>query len=450
MTHGSPANRLAEAHSALRKELIVLISRQRVGRLGIDGLGALSFVYDEGYRGIPLSVSMPIPIGAGESQQPVYGEAIVRPYLFGLLPDSREQRVALGKQCHAKPDDALGILHHVGLDLPGAVQFCPPNMVGELASMANDYVPVEEADIADDLRRIEGGGNPSWQTPQERWSLAGNQPKLAYAYLDNRWWRCEGAAATTHIVKPGIPTLMHEALNETICLRLARACGVPAVEASYRSFEDKTAIVVKRYDRTIDGKCVMRHHQEDICQALSIMPGKKYASDGGPAAPTVARLLATLPNAQKNLIAFTSQLFFNVLVMAPDAHGKNYSLLLLEDDVVLAPLYDCASGAAYKRRDGKPWRLAMGVGGTTAMDRVGARQIKRYSRTVGLDEELCLRLMGNLALRIMQNFDATCAAVREEIPHYGDAVDELRRRMVDPILRHADRLSREVLAELGG
>ena len=69
---------------------------------------------------------------------------------------------------------------------------------------------------------------------------------------------------------------------------------------------------------------------------------------------------------------------------------------------------------------------------------------------VGLDEELCLRLMGNLALRIMQNFDATCAAVREEIPYYGDAVDELRRRMVDPILRHADRLSREVLAELGG
>lgn len=468
---------------AIRKELVVLINGQRVGRIGINRIGAIFFLYDEGYEGVPLSVSMPdvpdlwdaapqilkpgkpssspflthdlykgerIPLGEAERPPRAFRERIVRPYLFGLLPDASEQRESLGREFGVKPDDALGLLSHVGLDLPGAVQLCPPNEVERVVSEDWDYEPISDAEIAADLRRITGDHNPSWQMPREHWSLGGNQPKLAYAYLHGSWYRCNGAAATTHIVKPGILSLKHEALNETACLRLANACGIPAVEASYRCFEDVPAIVVSRYDREIDGDRVTRLHQEDLCQALSVMPEKKYASEGGPSAPDVMRLLSQLPFAQDNKIIFTMELFFNLLVMAPDAHAKNYSLVLREDGVHMAPLYDCASGAAYEPNDGKPWRLAMGIGGTTLMDRVDAHKIERYARTVGLDEELCLNLLGNIAIRVLENFDAVFAAIRAEVPSQAQAIDELQQKLEGPISHQAERLIGEVLAALGG
>ena len=89
----------------------------------------------------------------------------------------------------------------------------------------------------------------------------------------------------------------------------------------------------------------------------------KYTSDGGPSTYDVLRLLSsTGAQAHANMRDFTSYIFFNCLIGAPDAHTKNYSLVLSEDEgVALAPLYDVASALAYEGM-GREGRLAMAIG----------------------------------------------------------------------------------------
>lgn len=280
----------------------------------------------------------------------------------------------------------------------------------------------------------------------EHWSLGGNQGKFALALRDGAWCECQGAAPTTHIFKNGIAGYRLQALNEYICMRLAQRCGLPSAYVEYRVFEDEPAIIVSRYDRLIDTDGdVVRLHQEDLCQALGVMPDQKYTSDGGPNASDVLRLLASTPHAADNIALFAQMLFFNCLIGAPDAHAKNYSLILTPGpDALVAPLYDVASGLAYDtlRRKG---RLAMSIGGENRFGRMSGNALERFTRNGGIDElgfdrTWCLETMAGLASMIIDRlgdvFDEAAA-----IP----GRDELRDRLERPI---ADNC-RTILAQLG-
>jgi serine/threonine-protein kinase HipA len=59
---------------------------------------------------------------------------------------------------------------------------------------------------------------------------------------------------------------------------------------------------------------------------------------------------------------FADALIWNWLIAGTDAHAKNYSLLLADDQVRLAPLYDVASALPYGSHE-KKLRLAMTIGG---------------------------------------------------------------------------------------
>lgn len=60
--------------------LDVLVAGKLAGTLSQDGVGSLSFAYGRGYRGVPLSSSMPL------STRP-YRDKVVLPYLWGFLPE---------------------------------------------------------------------------------------------------------------------------------------------------------------------------------------------------------------------------------------------------------------------------------------------------------------------------------------------------------------------------
>jgi serine/threonine-protein kinase HipA len=59
---------------------------------------------------------------------------------------------------------------------------------------------------------------------------------------------------------------------------------------------------------------------------------------------------------------FADALIWNWLIAGTDAHAKNYSLLLADNQVRLAPLYDIASALPYGTRE-KKLRFAMKIGG---------------------------------------------------------------------------------------
>lgn len=52
-----------------------------------------------------------------------YDQKTVLPYLFGLLPDSEQQRRAIAAEYEVRPNNPLALLEHIGLDCPGGVQF---------------------------------------------------------------------------------------------------------------------------------------------------------------------------------------------------------------------------------------------------------------------------------------------------------------------------------------
>jgi serine/threonine-protein kinase HipA len=81
---------------------------------------------------------------------------------------------------------------------------------------------------------------------------------------------------------------------EHLCLDAARRAGLLAVRTQVARIGEETAVVVERYDRRLAGDGVVRVHQEDVCQALSVPPAGKYQNGGGPGPREITGLLYRL------------------------------------------------------------------------------------------------------------------------------------------------------------
>ena len=362
-----------------------------------------------------------------------YGDKTVRPYLQGLLPDNRETRRAIARRYGVSSENPLALLEHIGLDCPGAVQLCPPE--NEDAVLRDKrLVPLSDEAIAKRLEGIASHREASWTLASEHWSLGGAQEKIALRFEDGAWFQCEGSAATTHILKPGIPYLQLQALNEYACMALARECGVPAARATYRLFGKEPAIVVERYDRIRSNGSALRIHQEDLCQALRVSPDQKYASDGGPSTSDVIALLKKTSRSERNVLQFALLLFFNYLVGGSDAHAKNFSLLHgVQGDTALAPLYDAASIFPYRESERETIRMARSIGGENRFGHVGKGALGRFARTCEIDADRCFGIMGNLAAAMLEHLDNVFAHVAA-IPEG----DELASRLEPAIRSHCE------------
>lgn len=193
-------------------------------------------------------------------------------------------------------------------------------------------------------------------------------------------------------------------------------------------FEGEGAVVSARFDRIVRGRFdVLRLHQEDFCQALGVFPDRKYANEGGPGARDVLHVLATQPNSEANRALFAGQLFFNYLIGAPDAHAKNYSILLTEEEGVrLSPLYDVASALPYESPAGS-WKMAMSIGGENRFGQVKKSHLVRFAEAAGLEASTAVSLMANLAMRI----PGALSEVMEECEAPG--VQELGARLVPAV-----------------
>lgn len=327
-----------------RTSLRTIICGVPAGTLTQDENGLISFTYDHDYDGPALSTNIPV-------SNRTYGQQVMNPYLFGLLPDSEDQRKAIAAEFNVRPNNPVALLSHIGLDCPGGVQFCAEEDADAVLHRAGDYRPIDDHEIALRLKSIRDDRDASWMGLDESWSLGGNQGKFALAFINGRWCECMGSSPTTHIFKNGVIGFKLEALNEFVCMKSAQRAGIATANVEYRLFEDEPALIVERYDRVkVKGGTIMRLHQEDLCQALGVMPAQKYTADGGPTARDIQELLVNTSHHQLNLYLFTQILFFNAIIGAPDAHAKNYSLLLGNDGAaMMARMYDVASGLAYER-----------------------------------------------------------------------------------------------------
>jgi len=385
------------------KELLVLLNKRLCGQIIKSDNAKLSFKYNDDYlnsSNIGLSVSMRLSSEA-------YTHEIISPWLWGLLPDNPAVIQRWAAQFGVSASSAFDLLStQVGLDCAGAVQFCKSSNIDSVSKSGSvAWLTTEE--LHKHLLNLKQDSS-AWLGRAEvgQFSLAGAQEKTALRFDGKRWGIPSGSEPTTHILKPAVSGFNFQDLNENLCMSLARAIGLPTAETDLLKIEDSSFVVVKRYDRILADKKIERIHQEDLCQALSVHPANKYQADGGPSPLDIINLLTkTLPLkiAEEDKTRFIDALIFNWIIAGTDGHAKNYSLLLAENSIRMAPLYDVASFLPYDTSNGHKIKLAMRIGKEYRLQQIDKPDTwKKFASSISIDSKILFERIAELSNSISE------------------------------------------------
>jgi len=237
-----------------------------------------------------------------------------------------------------------------------------------------------------------------------RLSLAGAQEKLALAKINGEWYLPLNGAPSTHILKPTrTGSLSSLAINEYICMKLAKSFGLPVPEVDLLKIAGKDVFVIERYDRINDGNFIQRLHQEDFCQALGIMSTSKYQNDGGPGIADIFNTITkvcTVPVLESQ--KFLRYVIFNYLIGNCDSHGKNYSLLYKNYRVELSPLYDVVSTVIYP---GLTEKLSMKIGKHYEIQKVSKEDFSFLAESLNIKYSLFQKIFDDFGKKYINTFE---------------------------------------------
>ncbi|SDK44056.1 serine/threonine-protein kinase HipA [Cryobacterium psychrotolerans] len=375
----------------MARELSVYLDGTHAGTLHQSAQGNTTFQYDDAYRlerrgPTPLSLSMPLT----RREHP---NRVVLPFLQGLLPDSPTKLDQLAAEHHTSARNAFGLLAHVGRDAAGAVQVLPPGEDSpDAATRQGDVTPLTDAEVGEVIADlIEHRDTWGQQRAEMHWSLPGAQPKVAlFRFEDGTWGTPRDSTPTTHILKPAVPPYTDHDVNEHVTMAAAQILGLAVSRHELMTTDRGDRVFVStRYDRRkLRGRWA-RLHQEDLCQALSVAPARKYQQDGGPGVNQVAALfdnLADPRDAADSRRRFFDALVFNVSAACTDAHAKNFSMLLSGRRATLAPLYDVGTHATYSSRE--PLRSAMMLDDEYTLDAIGLPELLKAATRLRIPADL--------------------------------------------------------------
>ena len=344
--------------------MIALLDGRVVGAVYQEPRARYRFIYEADWRlaedSYPLSLSMPLTAAEHDHKE-------VEAFLWGLLPDNERTLDRYAKTFGVSARNPLALLAHIGADCAGAVQFIAPDQLQELEGQqpSAEVDWIDHAEVARELRSAKETGLPgSNRQTVGRYSLAGAQPKIALYNAGGRWGKPLGRTPTTHILKPPSTEYAGFAENEHLCLALASELGLGAAKSKVQSFAGEMAIVVERFDRLPQGASYRRIHQEDLCQAMSVLPWNKYENEGGPGIAEIVPLIQESSlEPEADVGRFVDIIALNWVLAATDAHAKNYAILHAPGGGIrLAPFYDVASFLPYSDSRLYKIKLAMRIG----------------------------------------------------------------------------------------
>ena len=127
-------------------------------------------------------------------------------------------------------------------------------------------------------------------------SLTGASGKVGLYYdeASGKWYKPQGLAPSTHIVKQSHIRYKNIVLNEQLCLLAAQKLGIEIPESfilqtqTGKVNDEDVLFATRRFDRNFDSdskricglKAPFRLHQEDFAQALGIKSVDKYEKAG--------------------------------------------------------------------------------------------------------------------------------------------------------------------------
>ncbi len=373
-----------------------------VGQLTQDKHGELGFAYarawldDEAAQ--PLSASLP------KRAEP-FSRRECRSFFGGLLPEE-SQRDAAAQALGVSRANDFALLDRLGGDVAGALQLLSPGE-GPTAPVPDQRpTPLDDAGL---IRVLDALPVRPLLAGEEglRLSLAGAQSKVPVVLVDGAVALPAPGQPTTHILKPPISRFAATTENEAFVMRLAAAIGLDVAPVEPRTVQDRTFLLVQRYDRAIgDDGFVRRIHQEDFCQALGVPPETKYASEGGPTFKDCFALLRRVAaRPAVDVLKLLDAVIFNAIAGNADAHGKNFSILYDADGPRLAPLYDLLATVAYP--DLSP-KFAMKIGKRATLAELDAKGWAAFAADVGIGVPLTRRRIVEISKAVLEK--ATVAA----------------------------------------
>ena len=375
-------------------ELEVWLFTDHVGTLSLVN-GTLSFTYSPNWLSNPeaivLSASLPL-------QSETFDDQVARPFFAGLLPEGDLRRL-LAQQFQISRQNDFALLDRIGGECAGAVTLVEPGQ--QLHESRSDFSERNAIQWLDDReliamldelpRRPMMAGNDGL-----RLSLAGAQDKLPVVFDGSRIGLPRNGTPSSHILKPAIQAVEESVTNEGFCMALAEAMKLKPAKSSIHHVENRSFLLVERYDRRIDNKGKrQRIHQEDFCQALGTVPEMKYQNEGGPGLSQCFELVRhiTRPSAPE-VLRLLDIVIFNALIGNHDAHGKNFSLLYGGRAPVLAPFYDLISTAVYPRLTPK---MAMKIGSKYKFTEVHIQHWEQFVESVGFTKAQAKRRIVEIA-----------------------------------------------------
>ena len=386
-------------------KLYVYLNNAKVGELIKDDLGGFNFCYDENVK-TPLSLSLPI-----HKKEFLYKDC--KGFFNGLLPESENVRIAIGKKYGINPKNDFAILKAIGYDCAGAVAFFDKEQKD-----LKEYYDIQGNILSDD--ELENYINnlpkkPLALSKDKRLSLAGAQDKTAVVLIDDKIALLDNITPTTHILKPAIKEYKETVENEYICLNVAKKLGlkVPNIEIRYAN---KTKyFLIERYDRGIKDNKIKRIHQEDFSQALNIPSAYKYQAEGGASFVDCFEILKQTSKPTVSIKQFIELMIFNYLIGNNDAHGKNFSILHYDNgEIEFAPCYDILCSMVY---DDLSSKMAMKIGGHYEHNKVLIRHFEKLASDLNISftqlkkviKNQC-EILPNITHEVVNSFENTIGA----------------------------------------
>ena len=363
--------------------------QQQVGTLTGSNPEDTVFAYYQEYlqSGAPISISLPL-------QEEPFPPAQTRNYFDSLLPEGYTRQV-VAQWIHADESDYLTILHALGRECLGAIQF---RTVDENPKACYEPLTLQQVNEL----AAEGAAKSAELMTESHLSLAGASGKVGLYYDGQTWYLPKGTAPSTHIVKLSHIRLKQIVLNEQLALLTAINCGLNVPDSfiinTGTGKDEEILLAKRRYDRiilednrTVDGLPVpTRLHQEDFAQALGLPAAAKYEKPGEAYLQKMFWLLRRYSaRPMDDMVQLWDQIVFHYLIGNTDAHLKNFSLLYSPNlrSVRLAPVYDVVSTTVYPAATRK---LSFRIGNAETIDEVTEAEFEAAARHAGLGVRMAM------------------------------------------------------------
>jgi serine/threonine-protein kinase HipA len=235
--------------------------------------------------------------------------------------------------------------------------------IGRVAVSTPAVIPAEEArgERLDEILAWDGAENLFAELADRyllRTGASGVQPKLL---VPEKTAASKGSMLTRElIVKRAGDDYPGLAINEYVCMSIAREAGIPVPE--FHLSANRQLFVMRRFDRTSGGRAI---GFEDMAVLMGLPASRKYDSSYERIAKAI--LLYCSPEHHPEALAqLFDQVVLSSVVGNGDAHLKNFGVLYddpHEGTVRLAPAYDIINTTAYIPEDG----LALLLGGSKSL-----------------------------------------------------------------------------------